>query len=237
MTQTQKKKTILSWSSGKDSAWTLLQLLNNPEIELVGLMTSVNQKFERVAMHAVRVELLKQQALHAKYQEKPLELNIIELPFPCSNEDYQQIMSKNCDKLISQGIEQIAFGDLFLEDVRNYRVDRLKNTGLTPIFPLWQTNTQELAEQMVASSLKAIVTCVDPKKLPKSFCGRHYDESFLKDIQNLPKDYEASIDPCGENGEFHTFVYDGDMFSSPISVKVGEVVERDGFVFADVLMA
>lgn len=224
----KKTKTILSWSTGKDSAWTLYQLQQDPSIELVGLFTSINEKFDRVAMHAVRVELLKRQAEAAGTLDKPLPLDIIPLPFPCSNDDYQRIMDEYFAQLVVRGVEQIAFGDLFLEDVRDYRINQLEGTGLTPIFPLWELDTTELANTLVEQGVKAVTTCIDPKKLPSEFCGRDYNQDFLNELSD-------GIDACGENGEFHTFVYDAPNFYKPIDIKVGEIVERDGFVFADVL--
>lgn len=227
----KKIKTILSWSTGKDSAWTLYQLQQNPEIELVGLFTSINQQFDRVAMHAVRVELLKLQAQAAGQPDMPMALDIIPLPFPCSNEDYQRIMDDYFAELTARGVQQIAFGDLFLEDVRDYRINQLRDTGLTPIFPLWGMDTTALAHTLVDHGVKAVTTCIDPKKLPHSLCGRYYDTDFLTQLKQIT----PAIDPCGENGEFHTFVYDGPMFHRPIEISVGDVVTRDGFVFADVL--
>jgi uncharacterized protein (TIGR00290 family) len=217
------KKTVLSWSTGKDSAWATYQLQSRDDIELVGCLCTINQEFQRTAMHAVRVELLKAQAAALQ-----LPLTIIELPFPCSNEQYQQIMGDATQTLIDQGVECLSFGDLFLEDIRQYRIDNLKSTGIEPIFPLWLMPTDQLAQNMIEGGLKTVITCVDPKQLDASFAGRMFDQSFLDD---LPE----GVDPCGENGEFHTFVYDGPMFKQPINIQVGEVVERDGFVFADVL--
>ncbi len=220
-----KKKTILSWSTGKDSAWSTYQLQQRDDIELVGCLCTINQTYQRTAMHAVRVELLKAQAAALN-----LPLTIIELPFPCSNEQYQQIMADATQKLVEQGIECMCFGDLYLEDIRDYRIKNLAGTGIEPVFPLWQKPTKALAQEMIAGGLKTVITCVDPKQLDASFAGRLFDESFLND---LPE----GVDPCGENGEFHSFVYDGPMFHAPIAIKVGEVVERDGFVFADVTPA
>ncbi|MDX1343611.1 MAG: ATP-binding protein [Reinekea sp.] len=220
-----KKKTILSWSTGKDSAWSTYQLQQRDDIELVGCLCTINQTYQRTAMHAVRVELLKAQAAALN-----LPLTIIELPFPCSNEQYQQIMADATQKLVEQGTECMCFGDLYLEDIRDYRIKNLAGTGIEPVFPLWQKPTKALAQEMIAGGLKTVITCVDPKQLDASFAGRLFDESFLND---LPE----GVDPCGENGEFHSFVYDGPMFQAPIAIKVGEVVERDGFVFADVTPA
>lgn len=219
------KKTVVSWSTGKDSAWATYQLQSRDDIELVGCLCTINQEFQRTAMHAVRVELLKAQAAALQ-----LPLTIIELPFPCSNEQYQLIMGDATQTLIDQGVECLSFGDLFLEDIRQYRIDNLKSTGIEPIFPLWLMPTDQLAKNMIEGGLKTVITCVDPKQLDASFAGRLFDQSFLDDLPD-------GVDPCGENGEFHSFVYDGPMFKKAINIQVGEVVERDGFVFADVLQA
>ena len=213
--------TLVSWSSGKDSAWSLHLLRQNPEYQVVGLLTTLNTEFNRVAMHSTRREVLEAQA-----EAAGLPLHIIPLPWPCSNEAYEAAMRAACDKAIASGIKAIAFGDLFLEDIRRYREERLSGTGLTPLFPVWKLDTHALLREMIAAGVKTRIVCIDPKKLAKEFAGRDLDEKFLCD---LPE----GIDPCGENGEFHTCVYDGPMFRHPISVESGEVVERDGFVFAD----
>ncbi len=218
-----KRKTLLSWSTGKDSAWALHVLQQTPNVEVVGLFCTVNKEFNRVAMHAVRIELLQQQAKSAG-----LPLHIIEIPNPCSNREYDDVMSSFVSDAKTENVEYFAFGDLFLEDVRRYREDRLKGTGITPIFPIWGMPTKELSKKMVSSGLKALITCVDPKRLTRDFAGREYNGSFLND---LPVD----VDPCGENGEFHSFAFEGPMFQIPIGIKLGEIVHRDGFVFADVL--
>ena len=217
-------KIVVSWSSGKDSAWTLHVLRGQYPGCTAGLLTTINEAFDRVAMHAVRRELVRAQA-HAA----GLPLYAIDLPWPCANETYEARMAAAVKQLESDGFTHIAFGDLFLEDVRRYREDRLAGTGLTPLFPLWKTMpTRQLADQMIESGLGACLTCVDPRVLPASFAGRSFDRGLLAD---LPE----GVDPCGENGEFHTFVWDGPMFSRPIAVAGGEHVERDGFVFADVV--
>jgi uncharacterized protein (TIGR00290 family) len=216
-----KKKALLSWSSGKDSAWALHLLRQRDDIEVVGLFTTVNAEFQRVAMHAVRLELLK---LQAKAVGLPLET--LNIPYPCSNLQYESVMKDFVDVSRNRGISCMAFGDLFLEDIRAYREEKLKDTGIAPIFPLWQIPTGRLARQMISEGIRAYLTCVDPKKLPAGFAGREFGPSFLDE---LPK----SVDPCGEYGEFHTFAVDGPMFRKPVGVHVGEVVERDGFVFAD----
>ena len=218
-----RKITLLSWSSGKDSAWALHTLRQNPEIELVGLFCTVNQEFSRVAMHGVRTELLQRQA-----QAAGLPLHIIYIPYPCSNEQYAQVMSEFVEQAKSDGVTHFAFGDLFLEDVRRYREEHLQGTGITPVFPLWGANTVELSQTMVAVGLKSVLTCVNPKQLPKAFAGRTFDAALLRD---LPQD----VDPCGENGEFHSFAFAGPMFAQPIPFTIGETVERDGFVFTDLV--
>ena len=217
-------KALLSWSSGKDSAWSLHVLRTRQEVEVVGLLTTVNQVHSRVAMHAVRVELLEAQA-----QAAGLPLRKIPIPSPCTNAEYEAAMLAAIERAKREGIGSVAFGDLFLEDIRRYREERLKETGVAPIFPIWAMPTRELAYEMVKSGLRARVTCVDPKQLPESFAGREFDARFLAD---LPSD----VDPCGERGEFHTFAYDGPMFERPVPVKSGEIVKRDGFVFADLLL-
>jgi uncharacterized protein (TIGR00290 family) len=218
-----KKRTLLSWSSGKDSAWALHVLSRQPDIEVVGLFCTVNQEFERVAMHAVRVELVQQQA-----QNIGLPIQLIPIPNPCSNSEYGIIMKNFVGQAKQQGIECFAFGDLFLEDIRKYREVNLANSGITPIFPLWGMPTKKLAEEMVKSGLRAMITCVDPKKLPADFAGREYGEAFLEKIP-------ANTDPCGENGEFHSFAFDGPMFKKLVNVAIGETVSRDGFIFTDLL--
>jgi uncharacterized protein (TIGR00290 family) len=217
------KRALLSWSSGKDSAWSLHLLRQNPEICVAGLLTTINESFDRVAMHAVRRDLLERQCEAAGI---PLWPALI--PWPCSNQEYETRMSEVCRRAVSENIDTVAFGDLYLADIRAYREKQLAGTGLEPIFPVWNIPTGELARDMVRSGLRTKITCVDPRKLPATFAGRDFDEAFLADLP-------AGVDPCGENGEFHTFVYDGPMFRSPVPVVVGEIVERDGFVFADLL--
>ena len=220
---TDVMKVALSWSSGKDSAWTLHLLRQNPEIQVAALITTFNSEANRVAMHAVRRALVEAQA-----ERTGLPLWAVELPWPCSNEEYEQRMRAVCERATADGINAIAFGDLFLQDIRDYRVRQLQGSGLTPLFPVWQIPTERLAREMIAAGMKAKITCVDPSKLAKSSAGRDYD---LRLLQDLP----SGIDPCGENGEFHTFVNDAPVFSRRIGVRTGEVVERDGFVFADVI--
>jgi uncharacterized protein (TIGR00290 family) len=219
-----KPKVLLSWSSGKDSAWTLRVLCQRDEVEVVGLLTTVNSHFQRVAMHGTRQSLLKAQADAAR-----LPLWEVPLPWPCSNEAYEAAMSAVCKSAVGQGVSAIAFGDLFLEDVRRYREDRLHGTGLDPLFPLWGRNTRGLLEEMLDGGLRARIVCVDPSKLPPDFVGRDLSREML-DSQPV------GVDACGENGEFHTFAYAGPMFSEPIPIQGGEIVTRDGFVYADVLL-
>jgi uncharacterized protein (TIGR00290 family) len=216
-------KIALSWSSGKDSAWALHLLRQQPDIRITALITTFNTEADRVAMHAVRRELVEAQA-----ERTGIPLWAVELPWPCSNLDYEDRMRALCQRATAQGVTAIAFGDLFLQDVRDYRIQQLKGSGLEPLFPLWQIPTAQLSRDMIAAGVKAKVTCVDPSKVAKSFAGREYDLSLLN---ALP----AGADPCGENGEFHTFVYDAPVFSRPIAVRNGQVIERDGFVFADLL--
>ena len=220
-----RRRVLLSWSSGKDSAWTLKALRNDPDTEVVGLLTTVNAGNDRVAMHATRRAILEAQARAAR-----LPLHVVPLPWPCSNEIYEQAMGQALRAAIADGVTHIAFGDLFLEDVRAYRIRQLEGSGLQSIFPIWGEPTPELARRMVDAGLEAIVTCVDPKQLPAEFVGRRFDHAFL---DALPE----GVDPCGENGEFHTFCYAGPMFRAPLAIEAGEVVERDGFVFADVRAA
>jgi uncharacterized protein (TIGR00290 family) len=220
-----RPRALLSWSSGKDSAWTLHVLRQRGEVDVVGLLTTVNLVHDRVAMHAVRSELLRLQA-----DAVGLPLWTVPIPSPCSNADYEAAMTIALDRAKGDGIARMAFGDLFLEDIRRYREDKLRGTGIEPLFPLWQIPTAALAREMIAVGLKAHLTCVDPKALSRDFAGRAFDSMLLEDLP-------ASVDPCGERGEFHTFAHDGPMFARPVPVRVGEVVERDAFVFADLLPA
>jgi uncharacterized protein (TIGR00290 family) len=217
------KRVLLSWSSGKDSAWALHLLRQQREYEVVGLFTTLNQEFDRIAMHGVRRVLLEAQA-----QTLGLPLRIIPIPWPCSNPEYGGIMASFCSEARQSGIDAFAFGDLFLTDIRQYRETQLKGTGLDPLFPLWGLPTRALAKEMIAAGVRAKLTCVDPKRLASGFAGRDFDETLLKEF---PED----VDPCGENGEFHSFVYAGPMFQYPLEIQAGEIVERDGFVFADLL--
>ena len=217
------KRVLLSWSSGKDSAWALHLLRQRAEVEVVALLTTFNEAADRVAMHAVRRELARLQAARVG-----LPLWEVDLPWPCTNDKYEEIMQGVCQRAVAEGIDQVAFGDLYLRDVRAYRERQLAGTGLEPIFPLWDLPTRQLAHAMLAAGVRAKLTCVDPAKLPEEFAGREFDAELLSE---LPE----GVDPCGENGEFHTFVYASPVFREALSVKGGEIVRRDGFVFADVM--
>ncbi len=215
------KRVLLSWSSGKDSAWTLHLLRRDPGIELVGLLTTLNTEFDRVAMHGTRHSVLEAQARAAQ-----LPLWIVPLPWPCSNEIYEQRMANVCDRAFREHVDAMAFGDLFLRDVRSYREKQLEPTGIEPLFPLWEIPTDQLARDMIAGGLRARIACVDTNQLTASMAGREFDAELLKDLP-------ASADPCGERGEFHTCVYGGPMFAAPLPLIPGEVVNRDGFVYSD----
>ena len=218
-------KILVSWSSGKDSAWMLHTLQQTHPGRVQGLLTTVNAAFDRVAMHGVRREVLEAQARAAG-----LSLYQVALPWPCSNAEYEALMAEAVRGFVADGFTHVAFGDLFLEDVRRYREDRLAGTGLEPLFPLWKLcTTADLAEAMIAGGLRATLSTVDPRKLASSFAGRSFDRALLSELP-------AGVDPCGENGEFHSCVWDGPMFSRPLAVETGEVVERDGFFFADILL-
>ena len=219
-----KPKAWLSWSSGKDSAWALHVMRQRGDFEITALLTTINRTHNRVAMHAVRESLLDAQAAAAG-----LPLVKIGIPSPCPNEIYERAMSAAMAQACAEGVMHMIFGDLFLEDIRKYREENLAKCGIAPVFPLWGLDTRILAEEMLAGGLRAVLTCVDPKKLDVTLAGRAFDEKFLADLP-------ATVDPCGENGEFHTFASAGPMFASPIPVDVGEIVERDGFVFADLLL-
>jgi len=219
------KRVLLSWSSGKDSAWTLHVLRHDPAIEICGLLTTLNAEFDRVAMHGVRRTVLEAQAAAAG-----LPLWVVPLPWPCPNEVYEQRMAETCRRAVDEGLDAIAFGDLFLEDVRAYRERNLAPTGLEPLFPLWKIPTDALAREMIAGGLRARISCVDTEKLPASFAGREFDEGLLRD-------FPPGIDPCAERGEFHTCVYAGPMFTAALPLQTGEIVTRERFVFADFVVA
>ena len=220
---TGRRRALLSWSSGKDSAFALAELRRADDVEVVGLVTTINASFARVSMHGVREELLVEQAAAVG-----LPLWKVPLPWPCPNDAYEAAMSTVMVRARGEGIAHMAFGDLFLEEIRAYREERLAGTGITPLFPLWGRDTTALAGEMVAAGQRAVVVCVDPAQLDADRAGRQYDAVFL---DGLP----AGCDPCGERGEFHTFAWDGPAFSRPVAVTIGDIVERDGFVFADVL--
>ncbi len=218
-------RTMLSWSSGKDCAWALHVLRQTPGVEVVGLLTTINAAFDRVAMHGVRRELVEAQAAAAG-----LPLTRIALPWPCSNDTYAQLMGACIAQLRADGVEAVAFGDLYLEDIRAYREQQMARSGLTPLFPLWGQDTRLLATRMLDGGLEARLACVDPRVLPRDLAGARFDAALL---DRLP----VGVDPCGENGEFHTFAHAGPMFSAPVPIAIGETVERDGFVFTDLLPA
>jgi uncharacterized protein (TIGR00290 family) len=216
-------KILLSWSSGKDSAWMLHVIRSEGLGEPGALLTTINESADRVAMHAVRTDLLRAQA-----EAAGLPLMTVPIPHPCSNEIYEARMAAAIAKANAEGFTHVAFGDLFLEDIRRYREERMQGTGLTPVFPLWLRPTPALAREMLSGGLEAYLTCVDPRVLPPSFAGRRFDAALLADLP-------AGVDPCGERGEFHTCAVAGPMFSKPIRVVTGTLVERDGFVFADLV--
>ena len=220
-----RMKAWLSWSTGKDSAWALHVTRQRGECEVVALLTTVNAQLHRVAMHGVREELLDAQA-----ESLGLPLVKVPLPWPCPNQVYEEAMAAAMRRASGEGIEAVVFGDLFLEDIRKYRVEKLAPTGIKPLFPIWGLDTAKLAREMVEAGLRARLTCVDPKKLTREFTGRVFDSLLLSDLP-------AGVDPCGENGEFHTFAFAGPMFAKKIEVQAGEIVERDGFIYADLVPA
>ena len=217
-------KTLVSWSSGKDSAWMVHALRQRADVGLGALLTTINEPAQRVAMHAVRVELLQAQA-----DALGLPLWIVPIPSPCPNEVYERAMGQAVARAVGEGFTHVAFGDLFLEDIRRYREERLAGTGLTPIFPLFDADTgatTRLAREMVAAGLGARITCVDPRQVDARFAGREFDAALLDELP-------PSVDPCGERGEFHSFAYRGPMFTREIPIETGVTLERDGFVFTD----
>ena len=223
-------KVLLSWSSGKDSAWALHVLRQDPTVEVVGLLTSVNESAERVAMHGVRERLLERQA-----QAVGLPLDVVRLPPGCSNDVYEARMRPAFEAAVERGVEAVAFGDLWLEDVRAYRVAQLAEFALEPRFPIWGLDTRALAREMVAAGVRAWLTCVDPGQIPASWAGRAFDADLLDDFEALAEREGRVVDPCAEQGEFHSFAVDGPAFAHPVEVEPGEIVERDGFVFADLV--
>jgi uncharacterized protein (TIGR00290 family) len=216
---------LVAWSSGKDSAWCLHALRREGAAEIAGLLTAVNGAFGRAAMHGVRRDLVRAQA-----EAAGLPLREVPLPHPCPEAAYAAAMAAAMREARAEGITHVAFGDLCLADVRRYREERLRGTGIAPLFPLWGRDTGALAREMIAGGLRARITCLDPRKLPASFAGRAFDAALLADLP-------AGVDPCGENGEFHTFAHDGPIFRRPVAVRTGGTVERDGFVFADLIRA
>jgi len=219
----QMPKAVVAWSSGKDAAWALDRVRREGSVEVVGLLTTVTETFARVSMHGVREALLRRQA-----GALGLSLRVVSIPWPCPNEAYEAAMGRAVAELRSDGVTHIVFGDLFLEDVRAYRESRLEGTGIAPIFPLWGEGTAALADAMLAGGVEAYLAVVDPRHLAPELAGARFDRALL---ERLP----ASVDPCGERGEFHTVVVDGPMFRERIPVTIGEVVTREGFVFADVV--
>lgn len=218
-----KPRAVLSFSSGKDSAYALHVARQTGELEVVAALTTITEEFDRVSMHGVRRSLLARQVA-----EMGLRSYQVPIPYPCPNAVYERAMTEAITKLRADSVTHMIFGDLYLEDLRAYREEKLEGTGITPVFPLWGRDTRALAHEMVQAGLRAVLACIDPKQLDRSFAGRRFDASLLAD---LPRD----IDPCAERGEFHTAVVAGPMFRNPIATRVGEIVERDGFVFADVL--
>jgi uncharacterized protein (TIGR00290 family) len=221
--QTGRPRAWLAWSSGKDSAWALHTIRQRGDFEIVALLTTVNRDHQRVAMHAVRESLLNAQAAAVG-----LPLVKLMLPSSCRNEIYEQAMREAMARARTEGVVHIVFGDLFLEDIRAYREKQVARCGMTPVFPLWWRNTRRLAEEMLANGLSAYLTCIDPRKLDSAFAGRRFDAEMLA---ALP----STVDPCGENGEFHTFACAGPMFRHAIPVATGDIIERDGFIFADLI--
>jgi uncharacterized protein (TIGR00290 family) len=218
---TRPPRALIAWSSGKDSAWALHEVRRAGTLDVVGALTTVTGTFARVSIHGLREELLR-----AQLDAVGLPATLVQIPYPCPNEVYEHAMAAAMDEAKANGITHVVFGDLFLEDVRAYREARLAAAGMTPVFPLWHRPTDRLAREMIAAGVAARLVCVDLNKLPKTFAGRRYDRVLL---ENLP----AGVDPCGEQGEFHSFVAAGPMLARPVAVEVGETVERDGFAYAD----
>ena len=218
-------KCLISWSSGKDSAWLVHVLRQRGDVQIGGLLTTINEAAQRVAMHAVRVDVLQAQA-----DALGLPVWQIPIPSPCPNDVYKRAMGEAVARAVAEGFTHVAFGDLFLADVRRYREERLAGTGLAPLFPLFGADTAALAREMVAGGLRARITCLNPKVLDRQFAGREFDAALLSDLP-------PAIDPCGERGEFHTCAYAGPMFNQPIAIETGVTVERDGFVFTDLTIS
>ncbi len=218
-------RALLAWSSGKDSAWALHELRRAGEVDVVGLLTTVTEPFARVSMHAVREELLDRQAAALG-----LPCRKVRIPWPCPNDRYEEEMGRALAAARGEGVTHAVFGDLFLEDIRAYRESKLAGTGIAPLFPLWGRDTARLAREMIEGGLRAVLTCVDPRRVSGALAGRAFDAALLSELP-------PGVDPCGENGEFHSFAWDGPMFGAPLGVAPGEIVEREGFVFADLLPA
>ena len=216
-----KPKALIAWSSGKDSAWSLHEVRRAGAYDVVGALTTVTETFARVSMHGVRDDILR-----AQHEAARLPSVIVPIPYPCPNEIYEARMATALDDAKRQGVTHVIFGDLFLEDVRNYRIEKLAGTGITPVFPLWLRPTDALAREMIDAGVETYLACIDLKQLPKSFAGRRFDHALLAELP-------ASADPCGEKGEFHSCVVAGPMFDRRIAITVGETIERDGFAFTD----
>ena len=219
-----KPKALIAWSSGKDSAWALHEIRRAGEYEVVGALTTVTETFQRVSMHGVREDIL-----YAQHEAAGLPSIIVPIPYPCPNEVYEARMAAALADAKAAGVTHVIFGDLFLEDVRAYREQKLAGTGITPLFPLWGKPTDALAREMIDGGLETYLICVDPKQLSRDFAGRRFDHALLGDLP-------AGVDPCGEKGEFHSCVVAGPMFSRRIDVSVGETVERGGFVYTDLIL-
>lgn len=222
---TNRPKALISWSSGKDSAFSLHEVRRAGALEVVGALTTVTENFGRVSIHGVREEILR-----AQLDAAGLPPTIVSIPYPCPNEVYEARMGEAVARAKACGVTHMIFGDLFLEDIRKYREEKLQGTGITPVFPLWLRPTPQLARDMIASGLETRIATVDLKELPASFAGRSFDAQLLDDLP-------AGVDPCGENGEFHTCVIGGPMFSRPLPVVTGERVERDGYAYCDLLLS
>jgi uncharacterized protein (TIGR00290 family) len=219
------RRAVVSWSTGKDCAWALHRARLGGGVEIAGLLATVNAEFDRVSMHGIRRELAERQACALG-----LPLILVELPWPCPNEEYERRMAEACVRLRAEGIESIIFGDIHLADVRAYRESRLAGTGIEPLFPLWGANPAALVEEMLSAGLRSVIACLDPSRVDPALAGVELTREV---VRGLP----AQVDPCGENGEFHTFTFAGPMFRHPVRIRTGRAVERDGFVYADILPA